>query len=175
MPFTPFHLGPALLFGLVFFRYLDFPTFLVANVIVDIEPLVVLALGLDLPLHGFLHTFLGGTLVALLLASFMMRAGRSLGPLLGFFHLGQTQRRKGVYAAALSGVYLHILLDARLHADIRPFYPSTANPLLSGSVFPGIEVYAFCVFSALTGAALYLLRVLIARDSALKRRGNGKS
>ncbi len=67
MPFTPFHLGPALLFGLVLFSYLDFPTFMVANVIVDIEPFMIIALGLDLPLHGFFHSFLGGVIVSLLL------------------------------------------------------------------------------------------------------------
>ncbi len=41
MPLTPFHLGPDLFFGLLFFSYVDFPTFLVANVIVDIEPILV--------------------------------------------------------------------------------------------------------------------------------------
>ena len=46
MPFTPLHLGPALFFGMVLLRYIDLPTFLVANVIVDIEPLVILTLGL---------------------------------------------------------------------------------------------------------------------------------
>ena len=58
MPFTPFHLGSALLFGLVFFRYLDFPTFLVAHIIVDLEPFFILALKLDLPIHGLFHSFL---------------------------------------------------------------------------------------------------------------------
>ncbi|NOQ38614.1 hypothetical protein GQ472_07065, partial [archaeon] len=64
MPFTPFHLGPALFLGLVFFRYLNLPAFLIANVIVDVEPFVVLLFGLDYPLHGFFHSFLGGSLIA---------------------------------------------------------------------------------------------------------------
>jgi len=37
MPFTLYHLGPALLLGLLFRRRLDLPTFLVANVVVDLE------------------------------------------------------------------------------------------------------------------------------------------
>lgn len=47
MPLTPFHLGPALLLGLIFLRYVDFPTFLVANVIVDIEPMFIMLFNLD--------------------------------------------------------------------------------------------------------------------------------
>ena len=42
MPFTPFHLGPALGFGLPLRNYLHVPTFLVASILVDVEPFVVL-------------------------------------------------------------------------------------------------------------------------------------
>jgi hypothetical protein len=158
MPFTPFHLGPALLFGLIFFSYLDFPTFLVANVIVDIEPFVILALGLGLPLHGFFHSFLGGTLAALLLAFSMMKMGKFLKPVMNYFNMKQTQSIKSVLAASLSGVYLHIVLDARLYTDIKPFFPYTVNPLFSGSIVAGFEVYGFCVLSALAGGVLYFFK-----------------
>lgn len=163
MPFTPFHLGPALLFGLVFFSYLDFPTFLVANVIVDIEPLMILALGLDLPLHGFFHSFLGGTIVSLFLAFAMINVGKFLKPPLSFFRLEQTQHVTNVFAAALSGVYLHIILDARLYMDIKPFYPFRVNPFYSGSIFAGFEMYGFCLVSALAGVILYLFKILRTR------------
>lgn len=163
MPFTPFHLGPALLFGLVFFRYLNFPTFLVANIIVDLEPLLILALGLDLPLHGFFHSFLGGTIAALFFAFAMMRGAKFLKPMMSFLRLEQRQQPKSVFAAALSGVYLHILLDARLYTDIKPFYPLSANPFFSGSIFAGFEVYTFCVISALAGVVLYVVKILRGR------------
>ena len=51
MPFTPYHLGPGLFVGLLFLSFIDFPTFLVASVIVDVEPFMVLALNLNYPLH----------------------------------------------------------------------------------------------------------------------------
>jgi len=51
MPFTPFHLGPALGLGLPLRRYVYVPTFILANVIVDVEPFLVLFLGLRYPLH----------------------------------------------------------------------------------------------------------------------------
>jgi hypothetical protein len=89
MPFTPFHLGPALLLGLLLLRFIDFPTFLIANVIVDVEPLLVLVFGLDYPLHGFFHSFLGGAIVALVLTLVINRIRETVSPLLAFFRLEQ--------------------------------------------------------------------------------------
>jgi hypothetical protein len=159
MPFTPFHLGPALLLGLIFFSYLDFPTFIVANVIVDVEPFIIIALGLDLPLHGFLHSFLGGTIVSFLLAFSMIRIGKLLMPITRLFHLEQKQSIINIFSAALSGVYLHIVLDSRLYKDIKPFYPLVVNPLFSGKMFAVFDVYSLCVISALVGIALYLWKI----------------
>jgi len=164
MPFTPLHLGPALFFGMVLLRYIDLPTFLVANVIVDVEPLVILTLGLHrtdslgLPLHGLLHTFLGGTFVALLLALVMIRMRGYLEPLMKLVGLEQVSSPRSVYAAALSGVYMHILLDSLLYVDIRPFYPSSYNPFLGGMA-AAFGVWWFCIVTGLIGVALLVLRL----------------
>ena len=123
MPFTPFHLGPGLFLGLLLLRFLDFPTFLIANVIVDVEPLLVLVCGLDYPLHGFFHSFLGGTVVALVLTLVMNRIREAVSPLLAFLRLEQRSSLTSIFCASMSGVYLHILLDARMYGDIRPLYP----------------------------------------------------
>ena len=164
MPFTPLHLGPALFFGMVLLRYIDLPTFLVANVIVDIEPLVILTFGLHrtdslgLPLHGLLHSFLGGTLVALLLALVMIRMRGYLEPLMRLVGLEQVSSPRSVFAAALSGVYLHILLDSFLYVDIRPFYPFSYNPFLGGMA-AAFGVWWFCIVTGLIGVALLVFRL----------------
>ena len=125
MPFTPYHLGPGLIVGLLFLGFIDFPTFLVASVIVDVEPFLVLTFNLNYPLHGFFHSFLGGTLVALPLTLVMYRMRDKLSPLMSFFKLDQKVSFKSILVAALSGIYIHILLDSRIYTDIQPFYPST--------------------------------------------------
>ena len=164
MPFTPLHLGPALFFGMVLLRYIDLPTFLVANVIVDIEPLVILTFGLHrasslgLPLHGLLHSFLGGTFVAFLLALAMTRMREISGSLMRLVGLDHRPSPRNVFAAALSGVYLHILLDSLLYADMRPFYPSSYNPFLGGMA-TAFGVWWFCVVTGLIGVALLVLRL----------------
>jgi len=167
MPFTPFHLGPALFFGLVLFAFIDFPTFLVANVIVDLEPFVVIFLGLDYPLHGFFHSFIGGTIVAVILAFVMFRLSNITERVMKLFHLEQTASWRRIMVASLLGVYSHILLDTPLYPDIRPFYPFDVNPFFFSDVFIAIYVYMFCIFSLLTGIIIYIVKLAV---QAIKKR-----
>jgi membrane-bound metal-dependent hydrolase YbcI (DUF457 family) len=159
MPFTPFHLGPALFLGLLLLGFLDFPTFLIANVIVDVEPLLVLVFGLDYPLHGFFHSFLGGTVVALVLALVMNRIRGTISPLLALVRLEQRSSLKSILCASMSGVYLHILLDARMYGDIRPLYPIDANPFLIQTTLPGLWEFMFCVWCFFGAVIVYVIKL----------------
>ena len=161
MPFTPFHLGPALLFGLLLLRFLDFPTFLVANVIVDVEPSLVLLFGLDYPLHGFFHSFLGGTIMALALVLVMNRIRATLSPVLAFFRLAQRSSLRSILLASVSGVYLHILLDARMYGDIQPLYPIEVNPFLVQTALPGLGEYTFCVWCFFGAGIVYVVKLFL--------------
>ena len=77
-------------FGLIFIAFLDFPTFLVASVAVDLEPFLVVSLGLRYPLHGFFHSLVGGTLVAFALAFAMFKLHRFTFTVMKFFRVEQT-------------------------------------------------------------------------------------
>ncbi len=159
MPFTPFHLGPALLLGLMLSKYIDLATFLFANILVDLEPLLVLSFGINLPLHGLSHSFLVGTAIAVLLTLIAIWVREPLEPLISVLNLGRKWSRKGVLVAALSGVYLHIFMDAPLYIDIRPFYPLATNPFYQEGMSLGFQIYALCVVSGLMGVALYTVRL----------------
>jgi membrane-bound metal-dependent hydrolase YbcI (DUF457 family) len=161
MPFTPYHFGPALFFGLLFLSFIDFPTFLVANVIVDIEPFLVLALNLNYPLHGFFHSLLGGTLVGVLLALIMHRIRDKFSPLLSFFRLEQEVSFKSILVASLLGIYIHILLDSRIYTDIQPFYPSNYNPLLTTGILAGLDSYIICIWSFFGAILIYIIRLFL--------------
>jgi len=169
MPFTPFHFGPGLLFGLLLLSYVDLPTFLLASVVVDIEPFLVLTLGLDYPVHGFLHSFLGGTLLAFIIAAAMSKVRSALSPLMSFFKLEKKHSFRSVLSASLFSIYLHILLDSPLYSDIRPFYPFDFNPFLSNSMFIGFEVYTLCVLSFIGGAVIYAIRLVFRRRTTENR------
>jgi membrane-bound metal-dependent hydrolase YbcI (DUF457 family) len=159
MPFTPYHFGPHTCFSLPLQRYIDVPVFLAANIIVDIEPLLVMIFSLDYPLHGYCHTFLIGGFVGLLSGLVLFPFGRFIGQAMSLFRLPYCSNLSKMLLSGILGVWLHILVDAPLYQDIRPFYPLSANPLLnivstetvygfSGLLFlPALVMYLFIVFS----------------------------
>jgi len=160
MPITPFHLGPALLIGLILLRYLDFPTFLIANIIVDIEPILVLFFRLDYPLHGFFHSFLGGSIAAVLLTVVMSKIRKPISPLISFFKIEQEISFKKILAASLIGVVIHILLDSPIYTDIQPLFPLEINPFYRSSGAPGLTETLICVYCFMGAFIVYLIILL---------------
>lgn len=164
MPFTPLHLGPAVLIGFILLRYLELPTFIVASVLVDLEPLMILVLGLPGPLHGFFHSLLGASVAAAMLAGVMLSVRGSLEPVYMFLRLEGDGRHRRFLVAALLGTWSHVLLDAPLYGDLRPFYPFGGNPFLGVDQYLGLGVYNFCVLSGVIGLALFISRIFWARE-----------
>lgn len=160
MPLTPSHLGPTLFLGLLLFSAVRLPTFLVANVIVDLELFLVLVFRLDYPLHGFFHSLLRGSIIAVILSLVMIKIDEKIQRIIRFFKLEQRFSRRSIWLASFSGVYLHIMLDSRLYTDITPFFPLDINPLYSGSMFAGFEIYGFCVNSLILEIGLYTYKQL---------------
>jgi membrane-bound metal-dependent hydrolase YbcI (DUF457 family) len=161
MPFTPFHLGPALGLGLPLRRYLHVPTFIIANVILDIEPFLVLLFGLNYPLHGYLHTFLASLLVGLLLGYAMFILEKFLKPIYKTLLL-ETDKSLNLKAFMLSGALgtgLHVLLDSPLYTEIQPFYPLTTNPLYNPALT--IDVYSLCVWMGIFGIIWYVSLLIL--------------
>lgn len=170
MPFTPFHLGPALAFGLPLRKYIHAPTFILANVIVDIEPFLVLFLGLRYPLHGYFHTFLLAFVVGLVSGCVMFLLERILRPLYRPFLLesGDPLNPESFLVAGVLGTALHVLLDSPLYGEMQPFYPLTANPMYNPTYSP--TVYSFCVWTGIAGIVFYAgLLVFLARRRLRKR------
>ena len=66
MPFTPYHFGPSGFLGLVFKKWIDLPVFVLANVVVDVEVLIIKAFRLGWPIHRYAHTLLIGAAVGAL-------------------------------------------------------------------------------------------------------------
>jgi membrane-bound metal-dependent hydrolase YbcI (DUF457 family) len=164
MPFTPFHLGSSLFFAVLFSVFINIPVFLIASLIVDIEPIIILLFDLDYPLHGFFHSFIGATLLGVFLGFFwcILQKNTSFNNLLvklDEFDLLGNNSKLSVYFSAILSVLIHVILDAFLYSDIRPFFPSEENPLLNKLSYS--EVYGFCVVSFLLGLFLYLLKQVV--------------
>lgn len=155
MPFTPFHWGPALVLGLVF-SFLDLPALLVSSVVLDVEAFTVMFLGFPGPLHGFFHSFFGGSLVAVLVAGVLWVGRKQVEYIMKSTGLEYEFSFKKAVLASFLGVYIHILLDSFLYTDIQPFWPLDWNPF--PGLFSSFQVYGFCSICFLLGLVLYLGR-----------------
>lgn len=141
MPPTPLHLGPLLLIWILSGKSLDLPSLLVGGVIQDLEPLAVLALGLNYPLHGYLHTIILATLAGALVSPLATRI------------LGRNISSRIVLSGAIGGL-THPLLDSFMHDDIQPLYP-----LASGNPFPRLDVgiiYLGCILSMILALGVWI-------------------
>ena len=67
MPFTPLHMGPGILIKALLQGSFSLMVFGWAQIVMDIQPLFVLVTG-EGHLHGFSHTYIGATLLAILSA-----------------------------------------------------------------------------------------------------------
>jgi len=161
MPLTPYHFGPGLFIGLLFLSFIDFPTFLIASVIVDIEPFFVLFFNLNYPLHGFFHSFLGGTIIALILTVIMTKIREFFTPLMTFFKIEQEISFKKILCASLLGIYIHILFDSPIYTDIRPFFPFDFNPFYRITSLAGSLEIMICVWCFLAALIIYMIRIII--------------
>ena len=162
MPFTPFHLGPAFGIGLPLRRWLHLPTFIVTSVLVDVEPFLVVVLGLNYPIHGYLHTFLFASLMGIVTAMLMFQVEdrfKNLYMELSLEGEAPLQLRSFLLGGVLGSV-IHVLLDTPLYADIRPFYPYQHNPLYCPAITS--EIYGSCILLGFIGVLYYA--VLIFKD-----------
>lgn len=158
MPFTPYHFGPSGFIGLALRKYIDIPVFVLVNVIVDIEVLVIRLLGLGWPVHRYSHTLLIGAAVGAVW-------GVAAYPLRHFFKKIMQMLRipyeTGFWKMAVSGVlgvWLHVVIDAIYHWDVRIFWPSKAKPLWR--LISQGQVKAICVGFFVAAVIVYATAVL---------------
>jgi len=116
MPITLLHLAAALPVTKAAKEKFSLWAFIVVNVLIDLEPITVYLLDLEkhgLQMHGGMHTLIGACIVAM----FRWRLSWLLG-------------------ALFSGVS-HILMDATVHAEMKPFVPLVSgNPFYMGWMEP---------------------------------------
>lgn len=165
MPFTPLHMGPALVIKAAAGRHFSVLVFGIAQLAMDIEPLIGIIRGWNV-LHGWTHTVLGATLIGLpvfLLAPplcnwILRRWNRELEHH-KLHWLGSPEPITRIAAAtgAFIGTYSHVLFDGIMHADMLPLRPWSADNALLGLL--SIDaLYLACFISGLTGMALWLMR-----------------
>jgi len=160
MPITPFHFGPGAAIHAIAPKHVSFLAFCSANVLIDIEPLYYMVTG-QYPLHRFLHTYIGATIIMVATALIFFTALK-LATRVRLPDLFQWQSLKPlpIWLGAATGSYSHIVLDSVMHADIVPLSPFSEVNVLYQLVSLG-ELHLFCVFAAVLGLALLGIRRLL--------------
>ena len=159
MPFTPYHLGPALLMGVIFFPFIDIIAILVGSIILDIEPFLILTIGSGQPLHGISHTYLVATIVALLTTGIIWALRGPLYEILSIFRINQEPSIKKIGMSSILGTYSHVLMDSFLYPEMNPLFPILGNPFL-GLVSAAL-IYQFCFYCGIAGLFVYLIRFIL--------------
>jgi len=161
MPFTPFHFGPSAFVSLPLKRYIDIPIFILANVAIDIEPLLVMTLDLAYPLHGFAHTFVGAAAVGVTIGIMANFAKNHLEHIMRkILRLVYQSSKKKYILSGILGSWFHVLLDTTLYTDIKPFYPFTdLNPFLG--LIQDSLMYKICAYAFIPAIAAYILIVIL--------------
>lgn len=164
IPFTPFHLGPGLLAKAIVPRCFWLTSFLVANVLIDVEVLLYLWRD-DPPIHRYLHTYLGGTCMGVVAGVLMLAAFHFIRRVMpGHWrwakHLALMPPSRLLAQSLAAGVFggvLHVLLDSLMHGDMQPFWPIAEGNRLVGVVGVG-TLHMACAATGFLGLATWLCR-----------------
>jgi membrane-bound metal-dependent hydrolase YbcI (DUF457 family) len=158
MPFTPYHFGPHALIALPLRKYIDFPIFMLTNIAIDLEPLAVILFSLNYPVHGYFHTFLIGGMVGVVWAIVAYPFRNFLKEIMNALRLSYDTTLLKMMISGILGAWLHVLFDAPIYADIRPFYPIQSNPLFG--ILSSQTVYTICSICFIPALLLYVLGVV---------------
>jgi hypothetical protein len=158
MPFTPFHAGPGAAIKAAIPRQFSFTVFCFAQVVTDFETAYHM-IRHEFPLHRWMHTYAGATLVAV----FCVIVGRPLcqlvlrawmrwreAPFQQFFPASNRISWMSAITGAFIGTYSHVFLDSITHRDVEPFRPFRfGNPFYSE--LGAFAVHISCIILGLLG------------------------
>jgi hypothetical protein len=129
MPITPYHFGPSGFLGLVFRKWIDVPVFILANVVVDVEVLVLGLTGIGAPYHRYCHTLLLGGLVGALWGAAAYPLRPAFKAVMQTLRVPYSAGRLKMIVSGVLGVWLHVLIDGSYHPDVKVFWPSQTTAL----------------------------------------------
>jgi len=161
MPFTPYHFGPSGFIGLVFRKWLDIPVFVLANVIVDVEVLIIMLFDLGWPKHRYCHTLLIGSAVGALwgLAAWPLR--NLFKKLMKLFRIPYKTSLPKMVISGILGLWLHILIDGVYHFDVKILWPNKSISLWK-IIHPYIgreQIETICLIFFLAALVPYIFAV----------------
>ena len=158
MPFTPYHFGPSGFIGLALRRWLDIPVFVLANVIVDLEVLVINFLGVGWPIHRYTHTLLIGAAAGIAWAMVAWQLRNVFKKIMQILRIPYKPSLWKMLVSGVLGVWLHVVIDSIYHWDVRVFWPSKVKPLYKLVTTQQVEM--ICAILFIWALILYIMMVI---------------
>ncbi len=156
MPFTPFHFGPGVFFKSVMFRQYSLSVFVFTQILIDLESGYHL-FRQEWPVHRFLHTFPGATLIAGVavfagppVCRRVMEKWNRINKKDPALQLDTHITRRQAVWGAFIGAYSHVILDGVMHQDVAPFAPLSDANFLHGLVNMGL-LHLICLIAGGVG------------------------
>ncbi len=177
MPFTPYHFGPSGFVGLVFRKWIDVPVFVLANVIVDIEVLVVMLFDLGWPRHRYCHTFLIGAAVGALWGVAAWPLRNLFKKIMQLFRIPYKTSLSKMLISGVLGLWLHILIDSAYHFDVKILWPNISISLwrMIRRHLGQEQIQTICLIFFLAGLVAYIFAVRsFSKNSRIQNRPGGK-
>jgi len=177
MPFTPYHFGPSGFIRLTFRKWIDIPVFVLASVIVDVEVLVIMSLGLRWPIHRYCHTFLIGAVVGGLWGVAAYRLRHLFEKIMQSLRIPYKGDLRKMVVSGVLGVWLHVLIDAAYHSDIKIFWPNKTISLwrLYHRHVSAEQIETICLIFFFTALVPYLFAVTsFSKNSRIQNRPGSK-
>ncbi|MDH4240861.1 MAG: hypothetical protein OEW48_14985 [Phycisphaerae bacterium] len=159
MPFTPYHFGPSGFIGLALRKWLDIPVFVLANVIVDLEVLVLRLLGVGWPIHRYFHTLLIGAAAGILWALAAWPLRNVFKKIMQILRIPYETSLWKMLVSGILGVWLHVVIDSIYHWDVCLFWPSKVKPLYAFVTKQQVET--ICLVFVIPAFVLYILTVIL--------------
>jgi membrane-bound metal-dependent hydrolase YbcI (DUF457 family) len=157
MPFTPLHFGISGTASFISLKRIDFFSCILSNVVIDIQPFIVIFLNINIPLHGVSHTFFFAIIVCFVVFSIC-------GLLINKLFKIKKSLSAYFFGGILGGI-LHVVIDGFLYKDMTPFYPfSQASFSIELSSFVINVICLMGYISLIVLGIIYLIRKKIIRQ-----------
>jgi membrane-bound metal-dependent hydrolase YbcI (DUF457 family) len=80
---------------------------------------------------------------------------------MSLFKIDQERSYTKILLASISGIYLHILIDAPTHLYMQPLFPLLDNPFSGSFREIGVSAFEICTYLLLSGILAYATRLII--------------
>jgi membrane-bound metal-dependent hydrolase YbcI (DUF457 family) len=139
-------------------RWLDIPVFVLANVIVDLEVLVINFLGVGWPKHRYVHTLLIGAAAGIIWALVAWQFRNVFKKIMQILCTPYQTSFLKMLVSGILGVWLHVVIDSIYHWDVHVFWPSKVKPLYKLVTTQQIEM--ICAILFIWALILYILTAI---------------